>query len=164
MTVLRASDETATARRARLDGFLRITDVTIGFAIVAAGVFALIVAPTTVQREVTLPALVTSWGLLLILGGLSATVGRLTGIWIMETVGIVAAATGVLIFIGVLGVTVGRTPTAGAALCIMWVAFACLVRRYIELQLFLSEPGERGLVGRILGLVKTRTPAPGHRR
>lgn len=148
-----------TRRRVALDALLKITDVVVGIAVLAGGVFALVATPPSVAREVELPLFVILWGTLLVLGGFSSALGRLTGIWILETAGIAAAACGSLIYLAIVSKLLLDDLGVGLAVCLILVALLALLRRYIELQIFLSEPGDRGLLVRLQGLFNIRTVA-----
>lgn len=144
-------------RRAILDGTLKAIDVAVGLVALVAGVFALVAAPPSIVREVSLPFLVTLWGVLLILGGFSSALGRLTGIWILETAGIMGAASGSLIYLAVVSTAIASALGVAVAVCLILIGLLAMVRRYVELQIFLSEPDERGLIARIQNLLRTRT-------
>lgn len=144
-------------RRAVLDALLRAIDTSVGLVALVAGVFALVAAPPSIVREVSLPFFVVLWGVLLIAGGFSSALGRLTGIWILETAGIAAAATGALIYLAVISTAIASSLGVAVAACLILIALLAMVRRYVELQIFLSEPGERGLINRIQSLLHIRT-------
>jgi len=148
-----------TRRRAFLDASLKALDVAVGLAVLAGGVFALVATPLSVTREVDLPLFVTLWGILLVSGGFSSALGRLTGIWILETAGIAAAACGALIYLAIVSKLLLDDLGVGLAVCLILVALLALLRRYIELQIFLSEPGDRGLLARLQSLFNIRTVA-----
>lgn len=145
-------------RRALLDGILKTIDVTVGLVALVAGVFALIASPPTIVREVSLPFLVVLWGVLLIAGGFSSALGRLTGVWILETAGIAGAASGALIYLAVVSTAIRDELGVVVAVCLILIALLAMVRRYVELQIFLSEPNEPGVLNRLLGLLKIRVP------
>lgn len=144
-------------RHAMLGCILKAIDITVGLVSVVAGVFALVAAPPSVVREVSLPFLVVLWGALLIAGGLSSALGRLTGIWILETAGIISATSGTLIYLVVVSTAIGATLGAAVVASFILIALLAMARRYIELQIFLSEPKERGLIAHIQSLLRLRT-------
>lgn len=147
-------------RGAFLLGCLKAIDIAIGLAALAAGVVVFVATPPSVLREVSVPALVSLWGVFLIVGGIGSASGRLLGIWILETVGIIAGAFGLLIYlavvIGSLRVDLYYGFTTGLAL----MALGTQIRRYVELQLLLSEPGEHGIIERLTAAVRLRTRRP----
>lgn len=153
-------------RRSALALLLKLIDIGVGLTAIVGGVFAIIATPATVAHEVGVPGLVYLWGALLIVGGFCAALGRLVGIWILETTGIVGMCFGTLIYIGVIaGVLQGRGgPEVIVAVCMFIVALLAMIRRYVELQIFTSEPNERGWIARLHSLLKLRLPdAPGRR-
>lgn len=145
MTLAPSQPNSNGRRRAILDGMLKGIDVTVGLVALVAGVFALVAAPPSIVREVSLPFLVTLWGVLLIAGGFSSALGRLTGLLILETAGIVGAAFGALIYLVVVSTAIADALGVAVAVCLILIALLSMVRRYVELQIFLSEPGKRGL-------------------
>lgn len=153
-------------RRAVLTAILKIIDIGVGLTALVGGVFAIVATPESVQHEVGLGFWIGLWGALLIVGGFCSALGRLVGVWILETVGIVGMAFGVLIYIAViLSVLQGRgSGQVVLAVCMFLVALLAMIRRYVELQIFLSEPEERGWIARLHRLLKLRLPdAPAHR-
>lgn len=157
MTLPHEQPAPSARRRAVLDGLIKCIDVSVGIIALIAGVFALVAAPPSIVREVSLPFFVVLWGVLLIAGGFSSALGRLTGIWILETAGIMGAATGALIYLAVVATAITTELGVAVAVCLILVALLALIRRYIELQIFLSEPTDVGLVARLRGLLRIRT-------
>ncbi|QTF81956.1 membrane protein [Microbacterium phage BabyYoda] len=86
--------------------------------------------------------LVVLWAMFLLGGGLLGFLGRLTRYWMVENSATVASAFGAAIYIVVLG----RFAFDSIAALFTWtfviLAFCLLVRRWLELQIFGSEPGD----------------------
>jgi lysylphosphatidylglycerol synthetase-like protein (DUF2156 family) len=139
-------------------GLIKLIDVTIGLACIVAGVFAIIATPATVLSEVDAPPVIVLWGILLVAGGFASALGRLTGVWILETAGIAGAAFGAIIYILLVGSAVDEQNGVITALCLIIVALLGMLRRYIELQIFLSEGRGRGILKRMAEILATRTP------
>ena len=146
-----------TRRRAALEALLKLLDVTVGLAVLTGGVFALVATPNSVTSEVNLPFFVLAWSLMLIVGGFSAALGRLTGIWILETSGIASSAAGALIYLVIASKLLLTDFGVGLAITLILVAILALFRRYIELQILLSEPGQQGFLARLQHLLRIRT-------
>lgn len=148
-----------TRRRAVLEMLLKIVDIFVGLAVLTGGIFALVATPPSVAHEVELPMFVTLWAMLLIVGGFSAALGRLTGIWILETAGIASSAFGALIYLAIVSKLLLTDLGVGLAVFLILVALLALIRRYLVLQIFLSEPGDTGFFVRLRKLLGARIPA-----
>lgn len=159
MTPNTETHPTSAKRHAALDALLRIIDVTVGLAVLASGVFAIVATPPSVTATISLPLFVALWGGLLIAGGFSSALGRLTGIWILETTGIAAAGFGALIYLVIVSSLLVNSLDAAVAITLILVALLALLRRYVELQMLLSEPGQRGFIVRLQALLRVRTVA-----
>ena len=137
------------SRRAK-EALIRIIDLVIYLAAIAGGVFALVVPPGTVQAALQgWEWLTIGWGTLLITSGAFGFIGRLTRFWVAETPGTIGAVFGGLIYLLVLGVSAPTSPTAWVAVTLVFIATAALFRRFIELQIFTTDPGVRSLTDRI---------------
>lgn len=149
-----------TRRRAFAAHAIKIIDVAIGLACIVAGIFAIVATPPTVIKAINLDGLVFMWGALLVAGGFLSALGRITGVWILETVGIASAGTGALIYLVVISAALHDHNSVITALCLILISLLGMVRRYIELQIFLSEPGDRGIVHRLQEILTHRVPSP----
>lgn len=156
--------EENTHRRELLHSILKFIDIAVGITAIVGGVFAIAATPPTVMREVSVPLLVWIWGGLLIIGGFGGALGRITGIWLLETTGIVAMGAGTLIYIAVVGSLVPDQMGLVVAITLFVVALLSMVRRYVELQIFLSEPDEPGFVSRLHAAFRLRVPNTSLRR
>lgn len=140
------------------EALIRVIDMVIYLAAIAGGVFALLVTPDSVQRALHgYEWLVTGWGVLLILSGLFGFVGRLSRIWLIEIPAPLAAVFGGLIYLTVLGFSAPGRPTAWVAVALVLIATLALFRRFVELQIFTSEPGMLTLGDRLQAMLRRRT-------
>lgn len=147
-------------RRRILDALLKATDVAVALSAVVGGVFTFVATPPTVLREVSIPFLIILWGCLLLLGGLAGLVGRLSGIWIIETTGLAAMAAGALIYLVVVSSAIPSELGVVVAVSLIAAAMFSMMRRYIELQIFTAIPTEPGLINRLRAIWGVRTPLP----
>lgn len=151
------ADRALSPRRRRLLAVEKGLDVAVAIVAIFAGLAALVFTPATVMREVTIPMLIIAWSGFLILGGLASALGRLTGVWIFETAGIVSMGVGALIYLTVLLGVTPRDPGVLFGCGLILIAVLLMARRYVGLQLFLSEPGERGPLDRLADALRVRT-------
>lgn len=137
-----------TSRRAR-EAAIRVVDLIVYALVVAAGVFALIVPPETVQRWLSgWEWVALLWGWLLIIAGILGFAGRLTRVWAVEIPGPIAALFGLAIYVLILGAAATRSVTVWVALSIVVIAGMFMLRRYVELLIFSTDPKARGWFGR----------------
>lgn len=145
-------------RRRRYEALIRILDLVTYFAVFAGGVYALFFTPDSVTLELAgWPWLIAVWASLLLAGGGAGFVGRLTRYWVIEVPATVAAMFGILIYFVILGQTVFRSVTAAVAAVLVFVAMSTMLRRYLELQIFATEPDERRFPDRVAAMVRRRT-------
>jgi hypothetical protein len=150
-------NERLSRRHRVLDLILIALDVVIGGVAVVSGIVAFIAPPPSIIREVSLPWLIVVWGVFLIAGGVGASAGRISGIWIFETTGIVSIGVGVAIYLVVVLTAAQRELGVLVACGIILIAALELARRYVELQKFLAEPGDVSLLERLQNAWRTRT-------
>jgi hypothetical protein len=150
-------------RRRFYEASIRVLDLVVYAAITAGGVWALVATPSVVVDEIgRFPWLIVVWAALLFCGGLIGFIGRLFRRWMIENPATVAAFTGVVIFL-VLILRFSFTSTAAfVATTMVLVAGAAMVRRWLELQIFGSEPGLT-FRGRFIAAAGRRTPDLPHR-
>lgn len=152
-------------KRRRLEALIRIIDMVIYLAIVAGGVYALFFTPNTVTVELAgWDWLIGVWSLLLLVGGLLGFVGRLTRYWVLEVPATPAAVFGILIYLVILGRTAFTSITAAVATTLVFVAMAVLIRRYVELQIFASDPSHQDFQARVAEMLRRRTQNVAPRR
>ncbi|QHF24092.1 hypothetical protein GTU73_08765 [Rathayibacter sp. VKM Ac-2804] len=145
-------------KRRRLESFIRIIDMVIYLAIVAGGVYALFFTPTTVQVELAgWEWLIGVWSLLLLIGGGVGFIGRLTRYWVLEVPAAPAAVFGILIYLVILGRTAFTSITAAVATTLVFVAMLVMIRRYVELQIFASDPTHLDFQSRVAEALRRRT-------
>lgn len=140
------------------EAIIRVIDIITYAAVLAGGFFAVKFTPDSV---ITLLAgwewVITVWATLLIVGGLLGFIGRLTRVWAIEVPGTAAGISGALIYAVVLANMAFMTPTALVAEALVIIATLTLFRRYIELQIFTTEPGARSFADRLTAAVRRRT-------
>ncbi|PWC05418.1 hypothetical protein DCE94_03860 [Agromyces badenianii] len=152
-------------RRRRLEALIRVTDLIVYVAVLAGGVYALFFTPTTVAAELAgWKWLVPIWAGLLLLGGLLGFIGRLTRYWVIELPATTAAVFGTLIYAVILSSSALQSITSTVAATLVVVAMLGMLRRYIELQIFATEPGESPFRDRLTAMIRRRTGnvAPRH--
>lgn len=140
---------------------LRVIDIIAYLAILANGVLALTEADLVIDRFlVDAPDLRYLWAGLLVFGGFVGVVGRITGRWLVELPATVAAIFGVLMF--VVALLAGHSQVDEpffTVLAMSIVAFAFMVRRWLELQLFASEPNCPNWRAKLTEMIARRTRA-----
>lgn len=144
-------------RRKRREATIRWMDITISVVVFISGLLAIFATPYSAANS--LPVwLVYVWAGFLLVGGLMGAVGRLTRIWAIEIPGICAGVVGIAMYF-VLLLTSPRISLASYLIMgLVLIAFLCLSRRYIELQIFTTEPGPVNIVERIRIIFSRRTP------
>ncbi|UVT31652.1 hypothetical protein SEA_KENZERS_23 [Microbacterium phage Kenzers] len=122
---------------------IRIVDLVV-YAVVFMGGVALTTLPfgqaTSILKGYEL--LVVVWAMFLLGGGLLGFLGRLTRYWMIENSATIASAFGALIYVVVLGRFAFESITALFTWTFVILALGLLVRRWLELQIFGSEPGD----------------------
>ena len=145
-------------KRRRLESLIRIIDMIIYLAIVAGGVYALFFTPTTVVTELAgWDWLIGVWSTLLLVGGVLGFVGRLSRYWVLEVPAAPAGVFGILIYLVILGRTAFVSITAAVATTLVLVAMLVLIRRYVELQIFASDPSHKDFQSRVADMLRRRT-------
>jgi hypothetical protein len=145
-------------KRRRLEALIRIIDMVIYLAVLAGGVYALFFTPTSVTVELTgWEWLIAVWASLLLVGGALGFIGRLSRYWVLELPATAAATFGILIYAVVLGRTAFASITAAVAVTLVLVACGLMVRRYVELQIFGSDPDHKDFQHRLAEMIRRRT-------
>lgn len=145
------------ARRFK-EALIRVIDMVVYAAAVAGGYFALAFPPETVQKHLGgYEWLAVFWGVLLLVAGLLGFVGRLSRFWIIEMPGTAAAIFGGAIYLVVLSAASLESATARVAVTMILIATLYLVRRYVELQIFTTDPGVKTLSDRLEAALRRRT-------
>ncbi|BAU32446.1 hypothetical protein [Microcella alkaliphila] len=140
------------------EAMIRVIDIITYAAVLAGGFFAVKFTPDSVLALLEgWEWVIGLWALLLIIGGLLGFIGRLTRVWAIEVPGTGAGIAGALIYAVVLANIAFMTPTALVAEALVVIATLTLLRRYIELQIFTTEPGEKSFTDRLAAALKRRT-------
>ena len=137
---------------------IRIIDIITYAAVFSGGIFVLHFTPDSAEiLLVNWPWVITLWSGLMITGGVLGFIGRITRIWAIEVPGTGAGIAGALIYAVVLGNAAIVNTTAFVAVTLVIIATLTLLRRYIELQIFTTEPGAKSLSERFVIAFKRRT-------
>jgi hypothetical protein len=145
-------------KRRVLEALIRIIDLVIYAAVIVGGVYALIFTPMSVQTELTgWEWLIPVWGSMLLLGGLGGFVGRLTRYWIVEVPSLPLAGVGIGIYFFILGSTAFSSAVAVVATMLILASLLMILRRYVELQIFASEPEDQDFRARVVAMFTRRT-------
>lgn len=129
-------------RRRRFERAIRVIDLIVYAAVFFGGIAAVFVPPTSATDELLrTPLLIGVWALLLLGGGAVGFIGRLTRYWLVEGPATIAAFFGTAIYLILLFNLALQTVTSTLAAALVFVAMASLARRWLELQIFGTEPG-----------------------
>jgi hypothetical protein len=146
-------------KRRFLELFIRTIDIVVYFAVLTGGIYAMFFTPDSITKQLAgWEWLVPWWACFLMFGGLLGVIGRSTTIWILEPAADVAASVGILIYLVVLAHTAFDTITSTVATFLVGVAFLAITRRYLELQLFGSDPSHRDFRSRLFDVMHRRIP------
>ncbi|WIC89446.1 membrane protein [Microbacterium phage BAjuniper] len=128
-------------RRRALEATIRVVDLFV-YAIVFLGGVALVFLPfnAAVEQLRGYELLVVLWASFLLGGGLVGFAGRLSRYWMVETPATVAAAFGSAIYAVILGQYAFHSLAAFFTEVFVLGMLAFLVRRWLELQIFSTEP------------------------
>lgn len=145
-------------RRRVLEGLIRLVDMAVYGSVTVGGIFALTFPP----RQVTLELagwewLIPMWGVILLLGGIGGLIGRLTRYWVIEVPALPLSGIGIGIYFVILGASSFQSAYSAVATMLILAALLNMIRRYLELQLFASEPGDRPLRERVYAVTHRRT-------
>lgn len=145
-------------KRRLLEAIIRIIDIIAYSIIIIGGAYAGFFTPDSVQRELAgADWLVPMWAAFLLIGGTLGMIGRITRIWVLEPPALVAAIVGAAIYFVVLGGTMFQSVTAGVAAAFMLYAMIQMFRRYIELQIFGTDPNVHSFADRVAEALRRRT-------
>jgi len=126
-------------KRIRWERLIWVIDIATYALLGAAGTFALWLNPPNVTTAVQVSWIVVMWGMLLLVGGMVAAIGRALRVWAVEYVANVFAAWGAFLFaIILIPAAVDSQGWAGvlAFVCIAWLS---TMRRYSELRIFAND-------------------------
>lgn len=153
MTGTRTSD----TRRAK-EAAIRGLDIVVYMFAIGSGIFALAVPPEGVQRWLAgWEWLQLAWGILLIVSGTFGLVGRVTRVWMIEIPGPAGAFFGELMYLVVLVCSAWDRPGAWVAAFMIGGAAIALLRRWIELQIFTTDPEVKTFTDRLVAALRRRT-------
>lgn len=145
-------------RRRLKEAAIRVIDIITYAAVFAGGWFALHFTPDSALLLLDdWHWVIVLWACLLIVGGALGFTGRLTRVWAIEVPGTAAGIAGAMIYAVVLANAATMTPTALVAEALVIIATLTLLRRYIELQIFTSEPGDKSFAERLANALRRRT-------
>lgn len=152
------TDMQGSASRRAKEATIRIIDLVVYAFVIASGIFALTIPPDTIQRWLSgWEWVALLWGWLLIVAGALGFIGRLSRLWAVEIPGPIAALFGQAIYILVLAAAAPGSPTVWVALCMIIGASFALMRRYVELLIFTTDPDARTLLDRLRAAMRRRT-------
>jgi len=145
-------------QRQRKEALIRVIDLVAYAAVFVGGIGAFLSTPSTVKSALYgFPWLIIIWGVLLLLGGALGFAGRITRIWVIEIPGASAGFFGAAMYFVILGLASLRLPTAIVAVALVAVMMALLARRYVELQILTSEPGDVKFSQKFRAILRRRT-------
>lgn len=128
-------------RRRRYERAIRITDLIIYSAVFIGGVAAVFAPPASATDELLqTPTLIAVWAVLLLGGGAVGFLGRLSRRWLIEGPATLASFFGAAIYLILLADLAFQTATTTLAAALVSVAMVSLARRWLELQIFGTEP------------------------
>ena len=131
-------------RKRALEAAIRVIDLIVYASVFAGGLYALLATPSAITESLAgYRWLIYLWTALLIGGGLVGFIGRLSRYWLVETPATIAAAFGISIYLIMLTPYLYRGLTVAIIFMMALVAMAFMVRRWLELQIFATEPGAR---------------------
>lgn len=146
-------------KRTLLEHAIRVTDLCIYVFVLAAAVWGFIFTPTSIARALhPWDFLIIMWNVLLLIGGFGGFAGRLYRLWAIETPAAAAGTFGTAIYAVVLASTSFGNPIVWVATFLMFVAMFTCIRRWLELQIFLSDPEDVTLIQRLRKALRRRTP------
>lgn len=146
-------------KRKRIEFGIRLIDIACYVIIFCGGLAAMFFTPNTIIDElVGYEWIIPYWAAMLLIGGLLGFVARLSTIWIMEPAADIISMFGITIYFVVLGKTAFDSFTAILASCLILVALLGVIRRYLELQLFGSNPDDKTLQARLHAALVRRIP------
>lgn len=151
------TDPTLSSKRVRWERAIWLIDLACYLFAGVAGGFALWATPESIREAVRVDWVITSWGLLLFIGGAVSFLGRLIRVWAVEMFANVFASWGAFLFALILvPAALASTGWAGV-LAFVFIAWLSMLRRYAELKIFTNEPGLTTVGKRLEAALKRRT-------
>lgn len=151
-------------KRRMLEAFIRIIDIIAYTIVLIGGIYAAAFTPNSVTEGLSRAEwLVPMWAGFLLIGGALGAAGRISRVWILEPPALVLGIVGVAIYFVVLGSTLFESVTAGVATTLVFYAAIQMARRYVELQIFGTDPNVHSFADRVAEALRRRTGnvAPG---
>lgn len=146
-----------TKRRRLFEGLIRAIDLVTYATVFAGGIYASVFSPGTLTAELgSYGWLAGVWIALLLSGGLAGFLGRVTRRWMIEVPATVLSFFGIAIFVVMLLPHLS-SPLAIMGLAIVAVASLVMARRWAELQIFSTDPGDASFRGRLAQALRRRT-------
>ena len=146
-------------KRRTIELSIRFIDIVCYAVIFVGGLAAMFNTPTSIIEELNgYEWIIPYWASMLLLGGALGFTARVTTIWIMEPAADIISMFGIMIYFFVLGKTAFDSFTAILASCLILVALLNVIRRYLELQLFGSNPDDKDLRARVQAALARRIP------
>lgn len=100
--------------------------------------------------------IIALWGALLVIGGIGALVGRASRVWAIEYVANVLAGWGVWLYLVILLPSITNAGSLALA-AVVFTAWAFVVRRYAELNIFTNDPRTPGMRAWVDAFIRRRT-------
>jgi hypothetical protein len=140
------------------EALIRVIDILAYLTVLYGGIGAIYALPLSVDMALRrFHWLIVVWIVFLIVGGSFGAIGRFSRVWIVELLGAGAGMIGSAIYFVILSAAAldGLTALVASSLvlCLGWL----MLRRYVELQIFTSEPGEKSFAQRIAEILRRRT-------
>jgi uncharacterized membrane protein len=153
-----ATDPRINESRVAKERTIWVVDIVVYALVFSAGLSALLFTPNTVILALGKAHWIISlWGAVLLFGGSVGLIGRATKRWIVEIPGTAASIGGGLLYFAILFSATFDNNSAITATILVGIMIGSMVRRYIELQIFTSEPGDRSLLALIRAAIRRRT-------
>ena len=146
-------------KRKTIELGIRGIDIACYAVIFIGGFAAMFFTPSSIIDELNgYEWIIPYWAGMLLVGGALGFVARVSTIWIMEPAADIISMFGITIYFVVLGKTAFDSFTAILASCLIFVALLGVIRRYLELQLFGSNPDDKSLKARMQAALTRRIP------
>lgn len=145
-------------RRRLYEGLIRVIDLVTYATVFFGGVYAAVASPGPLTAELGgYGWLIVLWVGLLLVGGLTGFLGRLTRRWMVEVPATVLSFFGIAIFVVMLIPHLHTSVLTLIGIAIVVVASLVMARRWAELQIFSTDPGDSTFSGRVAQAIRRRT-------
>lgn len=144
-------------KRHAFEVLIRIVDLVVYLGVFFAGTYAIVATPHAALQTLSGSRwLILLWAGLLLGGGLVGFIGRLSRRWLLETPATIAAFFGCLIYFVILSRYMFLNAATVVGLMLVAIATVAMLRRWLELQIFGSEPNAR-MTARLKSALDRRT-------